>query len=139
MSRELQGNSGGLCDLWIVGCVDQQNARAVAIQSNRMQGRGQMPPLRRIPVWHAENLQPVYFNLLVAEDTDTHGGHGVQISAVVAELLMISGDEIYAMRRRKSLQRFCCLSRIDGRAVKQISGNKDCVRFFFQNLRNGPV
>ncbi len=103
-----------------------------------LQHRRQMPLLRRIPIRHTDNLQPIDFYFLVVEHAHTRRGNGPQIFAVVAELLVISRDEINPLRCRKFIQRLGSPPRINGSAVIQIPGNKNRVRLFPQNLRHHP-
>ena len=58
----------------------------------------------RISVLHTKNLQTIYFNLFVVEHAYASRRNGLEIFAVVAKLLMISGDEIHAVRRSQLVQ-----------------------------------
>ena len=92
--------------------------------------------MRRIPVRDTNNLQTVHFHLLIAEHADSGRRNGIQIFAVVPKLLMISSDEIHAVRRHELAQRLRGSPRVDGRPVIQISSDKNRVWLFLHNLRN---
>src|SRR5271156_4999515 len=94
--------------------------------------------MRRVPVRHTNNLQTVYFHLLIDEHTHPGCRNSMQIFAVIPKLLVVSGDKIYAVRRHELAQRLRCAADVDGRAVIQIASNKNRVRLFLQNLRNHP-
>src|SRR5216683_5715403 len=107
----------------------QQNARAIAIQSDAAQ-HGRKLAIVRVPVRHANNLQTVRFHLLIAEHADSGRGNGMQIFAVVPKLLMISRDEIHAVWRHELAQWLRCSPRVDGSPIIQITSNKDRVWLF---------
>src|ERR1700722_2554712 len=97
-----------------------------------------MSAWRRVPVRHSNNLQTVNFHLLIDEHAPPGCRNGMQIFAVIPELLVVSRDKINAVRRHELAQRLRCSPDVDGRAVLQIAGNKNRVRLFLQNLRNHP-
>ena len=47
----------------------------------------------RVPVRHTNDLQTVYFHLLIDEHAHPSGRNGMQIFAVIPKLLVIAGDE----------------------------------------------
>src|SRR5207247_8778459 len=75
-------------------------------------------------------------HLLVAEPANSRSRNGMQIFAVVPKLLMISSDDIHAVRRHELAQRLRGSPRVDGRPVIQISSDKNRVWLFLHNLRN---
>ncbi len=92
-----------------------------------------MATVRRTAVRHANNLQTLHFHSLIAEHADSGRRNRPQIFAVVTKLLMISRDEIHAMRRHQLAQGLCRAPRVDGRSVEQIPRDKNRVRLFLQS------
>src|ERR1700687_6350643 len=89
-----------------------------------------------MPVRHANDLQTVHVDLLIVKYADAGGGDGSEIFAIVSKLLVISRDKIDAVWRREFTQRLRGAFRVNGRAVIQITGNENRVRFFAQDRRN---
>src|SRR5271169_1785848 len=78
---ELQRNAGSLSDFRMVGRMDQQNAGAIAIQTDAMKRRCQVLSSRRVIVGHPDDLQAVHIHFLVAEHANPGRGYGTQILA----------------------------------------------------------
>lgn len=100
MPGKLQRNARGLGDFGMVGCVCQQNARTVAIQTDAVEGRRQRVVAPRIPVRHTNNLQTVYLHFFIVEHTHPSRCNGLKVFTVIPKLLMIPRNEIHAVRRR---------------------------------------
>ena len=77
--------------------------------------------VRRVPVRHANNLQAVRFDLLVAEHAHASCLDSAQIFAVVAKLFVIARDKVHALRRRQLAQWSGCSLGINRRSVVQIA------------------
>jgi hypothetical protein len=56
--------------------------------------------VRRVPVWHTNDLQAVRFYLLIAKHAHAGGLNSAQIFAIVAKLFVIARDKVHALRRR---------------------------------------
>lgn len=83
-------------------------------------------------IWHANDLQSISLHLLIVENPHSRRGDGVQIFAVVAELLVIPGDKKYTLRSLQFVQGFRRLSGVNSCTIKQIAGDKDQIGFFFK-------
>src|SRR5581483_8415883 len=89
-----------------------------------------------VSIWNADDLQAIDLHLFIAQHADARSCNGVQEFTVIAELLVISCHEIHSLRSQKFLQRLCRSLSVNGSAVVQIAGNKDCIRLFLQDLRD---
>lgn len=97
VAGELERDAGGFRGGGMVGRVGEQDAGAIAVHAERVQGGGEVSGAGGAAVGDAENLEAVGVNLFVVEDADSGVSDGVKILAVVAELLVVSGDEVNAV------------------------------------------
>ena len=93
-----------------------------------------MRVLRGVTVRDADDLQAVCFDFLVGEHANTGGFDGAKILGVVSKLFVIASDEIDAMRSGEAAERFSGAVGVDGGTVIQITGDKDGVRLFLEDL-----
>src|SRR5215471_8834847 len=78
-------------------------------------------------IGNADNLQTVEFDLFVDKNVNAGLGDSAEVLGVVAELLVISGDEEGAEWRPQLTQRLGGARGVDGGAVVEVAGDKDGV------------
>src|SRR4029077_19231696 len=86
--------------------------------------------LRGVAIGDAQDLEAVHVDLFVSEHANPGGGDGSKIFAVVAELLVVAGDEIDAVGSGEFIQGLGGASGVDGSAVIQVAGNENSIGLF---------
>ena len=89
--------------------------------------------MNRVVVRHTYDLQALDFYFLVIKDADSGRGHRFQKFPIFAKLLMVSCDEIHALRSDEFLERFRCPQSIDRGAVEEVPDDEDRIRFLAQD------